>query len=169
MFEVSGHSEYMTDMFEDSGSDDLFNTSPPPKTENKKSAPGSADGFFGKPADNFLSNTAPQPQVQSTILVDWEKKKIQETNKLDDELLAKDKKMYEKAREELDQYFNKIKEAQEKRLEHNKEVEKAIIEELQKESQNKWETVVNYIDFNRSDLHKKDISRMKSLLLQLKH
>ena len=49
---------------------------------------------------------------------------------------------------------------------YNKEIDD---ETLQKHgSDNKWEGVAGYIDFNRSDLHEKDVSRMKSLLLQLK-
>jgi hypothetical protein len=40
---------------------------------------------------------------------------------------------------------------------------------LQANVGNQWEKVVGFIDFNRSDLHERDVAKFKTLLLQLKH
>ena len=81
----------------------------------------------------------------------------------------KAKTLLVKSRNSLDSFNKKIAEAQEKRGKDNLAVDEQTFASLKETPQNKWERVVKYIDFNRSDLHEKDVSKMKSLLLQLKH
>ena len=77
--------------------------------------------------------------------------------------------MSKKARETLDNFNKTLKESQESRAKHNLEIDEQFIQDRDSTSTKPWERVVSFIDFNRSDLHERDVQRMKSLLLQLKH
>lgn len=106
---------------------------------------------------------------EESALMQWENAKKQQIAEIDSADAEKDAALREEGRAASDNFYNKLQEAQEKRAQHNKEVDAQKIMSQESTSENQWEKVVEYIDFNRTDLHEKDVSRMKSLLLQLKH
>lgn len=137
-------------------------------------AAGSDDeDLFGQAAAPAASSAAaaaaPVDTPASSALIEWERAKQAELAELDKKNEDADAKLREAARDKLDQFNKTIREAQEKREQHNKEIDQQTVAAQKSGSENKWETVVGYIDFNRSDLHERDVSRMKTLLLQLKH
>ena len=161
--------------------DDIFGSAPAP-------APAQSDDIFGQPVpqQNNSVDIFGQPQQAASddiyaqgpaqvepeavsALVEWQKEKDEEIAKNDQDEQEAATKMKAKASEELAAYNAKIEEAQTNRAAHNKSVDEETMAALNGESDNKWERVVSYIDFNRNELHEKDVSRMKSLLLQLKH
>ena len=126
-------------------------------------AQGDADDIYSAgPAE-------PAEPERESALVEWQKQKDQEIAAIDAQEEKDVAEMKEKARKQLDDYNKKVDEAQAKRAKHNLDVDKETFAALNSHPENQWESVVTYIDFNRSDLHEKDVSRMKSLLLQLKH
>lgn len=146
----------------------------------------SNDGLFGVPAsqgsnnvddmlagsdDDDLFAQAVQPQEQETpsALVEWEKQKQIEIQNIDAKNQQDDEELNKKASEAITKFNDNLHEAQEKRAKHNLELDQQFFSDMDSNPENQWEKVVSYIDFNRSDLHQKDISKMKSLLLQLKH
>ncbi|KAH0794734.1 clathrin light chain A-like isoform X3 [Histomonas meleagridis] len=131
------------------------------------------DDMLAGSDDDDLFAQAPEPQqpqeeAKPTALVEWEKEKQAEIQQLDAKNEAADEEMKNKAKEMLNSYHSKLSEAQAKRAKNNLEVDQQFISGLENSPNNKWEKVVSYIDFNRSDLHQKDIAKMKTLLLQLK-
>lgn len=160
-------------MLGDSGSDDLFDIPQTTNSENNVISKNSGNGIFGfNQGEVDLYSSPPPPEVtetQNVAVKQWETTKNQELAAKDKEESEKYDKMVSKASTDLAQYKKKITESQEVRAQHNKEIEDQNTEVTQSKPENKWEEVVSFIDFNRSDLHKKDVSRMKSLLLQLKH
>ena len=173
--------------------DDIFGDSPQPQqgsqdqTAQIPSGNGSTD-IFGQPESNQDADDifgAPQGGAEDDIyaqgpsepaepervsaLVEWQEKKNQEIAVIDQQETEEIAKMRSKASEELEAFNKKIDEAQAKRAKHNQSVDEETKASLEENPENKWERVVKYIDFNRSELHEKDVSKMKSLLLQLKH
>ncbi|OHT03418.1 Clathrin light chain [Tritrichomonas foetus] len=125
------------------------------------------DDLFGGPSQN-PNDQAPEPE-QQTALVEWERKRQEEIQKIDAELSAQDEELRKQASASLDKYYKGLKESQEKRAQCNIETDQQFLSTQSNTDIPTWERVVGYIDFNRSDLHERDASRMKSLLLQLKH
>lgn len=134
-------------------------------------AAGSDDeDLFGQPAAAPAAAAAtPAEPAMSSALQEWERAKHAELAELDRKNDEADTQLRDQAREKLEQFNKTIREAQAKQEQHNKEVDEQTVAAQKNGSENKWETVVGYIDFNRSDLHERDVSRMKTLLLQLKH
>ena len=134
-----------------------------------------ADDIFGAPQggaeDDIYAQgpTEPAEPERVSALVEWQEKKNQEIAVIDQQETEEIAKMRSKASEELAAFNKKIDEAQAKRAKHNQSVDEETKASLEENPENKWERVVKYIDFNRSELHEKDVSKMKSLLLQLKH
>ena len=92
------------------------------------------------------------------------------------ELLAKEAKEEEEkenlrnqSSSEIQAFLNRVDELQQKRAAQNKELDEQFVKTQEDQTIQQWERVVNQIDFNRTDLHEKDVSKMKSLLLQLKN
>ena len=119
------------------------------------------EGLFGA-----QEQSQPQQATESSAMAQWEAEKREELKRMDETEEKANEELKKKVRDESEKFTATLRDAQEKREKQNKEIDD---ETLQKNgSDNKWEGVAGYIDFNRSDLHEKDVSRMKSLLLQLK-
>lgn len=154
-----------TDMFGDANTA-LFGAEQPAQQEAVDMMLAGSDGeddLFGAP------EIVAQEPMQESAIAQWEKQKQAEIAETENVYNENDAKLKQMAAEKLQQFYATLREAQEKREQHNKDVDEQTIATQQSPSENKWENVVAYIDFNRSDLHEKDVSRMKSLLLQLKH
>lgn len=137
----------------------------PPQTTN------SNDAFISQndaEDDIYASGPADTPQKVSA-LVEWEATRNKEISEKDEEEQKQIQDIRDKANADLNNFHKKLEENQEKRAKHNADVDDETKANLLSHPSNKWEGVVNYIDFNRSEFHTKDVSRMKGLLLQLKH
>ena len=169
--QVQQNSNDVLDLPEDEpaggNADDIFGSGQP---EQQNSA-----DIFGAPAqgeaDDIYSAGPAEPAEpeRESALVEWQRQKDQEIAAIDAAEEKEIAEMKEKAKKQLDDYNKKVDEAQANRAKHNLDVDKETFETLNSHPENQWERVVTYIDFNRADLHEKDVSRMKSLLLQLKH
>ncbi|OHS97404.1 hypothetical protein TRFO_36354 [Tritrichomonas foetus] len=157
----------------DENDDDLFSTpqntnAPPPQQQSNLDdmlANDDDDDLF---ANNNSTNAPAEPE-QPSALTAWEAKKREELAQLDAGEAKQNDTLRDEAKVALDKHFATLRNAQELRAKHNLEVDQQTIADLESTINNKWEKTVSYIDFNRSDLHERDVSRMKSLLLQLKH
>jgi len=76
----------------------------------------------------------------------------------------------EKAKKETEDWYNRYNEQQEKVRNENRAAETQFIEEMtDTKPGNEWEKVARFCDFNpKLSKNTKDVSRMRSLLLQLK-
>lgn len=76
----------------------------------------------------------------------------------------------EKAKKELDDWYNRYNEQLEKVMNENRAAQDQFIEEMtDTKPGNEWEKVARFCDFNpKFSKNTKDVSRMRSLLLQLK-
>ncbi|KAH0794923.1 Clathrin light chain [Histomonas meleagridis] len=152
--------------------DDIFSGNPSTNVDDMLAGTNVDDMLAGSDDDDLFAQTPepqqPQEEEKSSALVEWEKEKQIEIQQLDAKNDAADEEMKNKAKEILANYHSKLSEAQEKRAKNNLEVDQQFMSDLENEPSNKWEKVVSFIDFNRSDLHQRDVSKMKTLLLQLK-
>ena len=115
--------------------------------------------------EKVVDNT---PKVSEELLkfqADWRNRCI-EMDKL-----AREKKneLQDKAKESLGDFAKQRESHTSKRKASNRENEKDFLEQMQseKESGNPWARVVNMID-TKEDADGMDVSRMKSILIQLK-
>jgi hypothetical protein len=144
-------------------------------TQNPRSPPPSAlDAMLGgSDDDDLFSAPAPEPVVAAdqppSALITWQHQKDEELREKDarDTQAAEARKA--EAKESLDKFNKQLAEAQDKRAIHNRELDSQKKADLDADSGNQWEKVVKFVDFNRSDLHERDVSKFKTLLLQLKH
>ena len=152
--------------------DDIFGS--PAPAENASIQQDDLAGMLGgdnEDEDLFGAPTPvnPAPVATSTALDDWKAAKDKEISERDAKEQEQISAMKEIGSKDLSDFNHSVDEAQQKRAVHNKEVDAQMIADIESEAAQKWEKVVSLIDFNRSDLHERDIGRMKSLLLQLKH
>ncbi len=115
--------------------------------------------------EKIVDNT---PKVSEELLkfqADWRNRCI-EMDKLAGE---KKKELQDKAKESLKDFAKQRESHTSKRKASNRENEKDFLEQMQseKESGNPWARVVNMID-TKEDADGMDVSRMKSILIQLK-
>jgi hypothetical protein len=143
---------------------------------NPPSQPGSAlDSMLADQDDDdlFSAPAAPPEQPSSSqppsALIAWQREKDAELQGKDAEEAAKADGLKAEARSAADNFVKTIADAQHKRAVHNKELDDQKKADLESQAGTQWEKVVKFIDFNRSDLHERDVAKFKSLLLQLKH
>jgi hypothetical protein len=108
------------------------------------------------------------PPVSSSAILAWEEGKRREIESKDREESEVAEKLKGEASSALKTFHEKLSVAQSNRAKHNRELDAQKIAEQKKVPDNRWERVVEQIDFSRADLHVKDVSKMRSLLLQLK-
>jgi hypothetical protein len=124
------------------------------------------DDLFSAPAPQSGSAASLQP---ASALVAWQREKDEELRAKDQEEAAKADELKATARSTADNFSKTVAEAQQKRAVHNHELDEQKIADIASQTGTQWERVVKLIDFNRSDLHTRDVAKFKSLLLQLKH
>ena len=129
------------------------------------------DDLFSPPQQQQQQSHDEEEPLNSgpTALDKWRDEKQNELRELDQKESQQNSELAKEAREKLDNFYKTLKESQESRAKHNLEVDQEFIQDRDSTTTKPWERVVSFIDFNRSDLHERDIQRMKSLLLQLKH
>ena len=133
---------------------------------------GGLEGMLAGSDDAALfgaqEESQPQQETGSSAMAQWEAEKREELKRMDETEEKANEELKKKVRDESEKFTATLRDAQEKREKQNKEIDEETAAEQKNGSENKWEGVAGYIDFNRSDLHERDVSRMKSLLLQLK-
>jgi hypothetical protein len=147
---------------------------PPAVSEPPAGAGSSLDGMLAGSDDDDLFGAqppAPEPAAAqpTSALVQWQRAKDTELQEKDARDDAASGELKAKARDALTAFNKTIAEGQEKRRVHNAELDAEKTADLQANFGNQWEKVVKFIDFNRSDLHERDVAKFKTLLLQLKH
>jgi hypothetical protein len=127
------------------------------------------DDLFGNPdpAPIIAADSEDGPPAQPSALIAWKQQK-------DQELAAKDQadgqaaeKLRQEAEKKLVDYKKTLQTEQEKRARLNAQADEVKLSGLEKEG-NRWEKVGLMIDFTRNENHVKDVSRFKTLLIQLK-
>lgn len=110
------------------------------------------------------------PPEEPESLTKWRQEKataLQQQEKDEQEASAA---WSEKAKKELDDWYNRYNEQLEKVKNENRAAQDQFIEEMtDTKPGNEWEKVARFCDFNpKFSKNTKDVSRMRSLLLQLK-
>jgi len=110
------------------------------------------------------------PNEEPESLIQWREEKaalLQQQEKDEQEASIA---WAEKAKKEMDDWYNRYNEQLEKVKNENRAAEDQFIEEMtDTKPGNEWEKVARFCDFNpKFSKNTKDVSRMRSLLLQLK-
>jgi len=110
------------------------------------------------------------PNEEPESLIQWREEKaalLQQQEKDEQEASVA---WAEKAKKEMDDWYNRYNEQLEKVKNENRAAEDQFIEEMtDTKPGNEWEKVARFCDFNpKFSKNTKDVSRMRSLLLQLK-
>jgi hypothetical protein len=131
------------------------------------------DGMLAGSDDDLFTAQAPSstpgPSQPASALVHWQHEKDAALRDLDARDAQAADELKAKARASLDAFNTTVADSQGKRRVSNAELDTQKIADLQANFGNQWEKVVRFVDFNRSDLHERDVSKFKTLLLQLKH
>ena len=122
------------------------------------------DLFGGAPQQSFQQSQDQhhndQPEA-SAALQQWEAKKKEEIAQLDQKEEKENEALRDEARDKLEKHLATLRNSQEMRAKQNREADQQKMADLESTVSNKWEKTVAYIDFNRGDLHERDVSRMK--------
>ena len=134
-------------------------------------ASGGDQMLAGDDDDEELYQQAPAPAAaaEPTPISKWNEEKQAQIAIQDQKEREDMENLKNQSSSDLQAFNNKVDELQKKRAVQNKELDEQFIRSQEDETIQPWERVVNQIDFNRTDLHEKDVSKMKTLLLQLKN
>jgi hypothetical protein len=103
------------------------------------------------------------------FLVEWERQKSAELDEMDENDATIVQRMRSEAEDALGDYYGTLRHGQAKRAACNHAADDAKMADLRGQAGNPWQDVAKFIDFQRQDGHKRDVSRMKGLLLRLPH
>jgi hypothetical protein len=158
--------------------DDLFGLSLPAipvEEEEEHEAPDPSSTAFGSMLggedDDFQIAAPPSavPPVSQppSALVQWQRNKTLELAEQDAKDHAAGQALTEEAAARRDRFFANVKEASDNRARHNAELDAQRSAALDGHA-NPWVTVGELSAFDRTDLHVRDVSGMKKLLISLK-
>lgn len=121
-------------------------------------------------ADDVTSAAVETPAVETTMMVEWREERtrqIVEKDKNEEKELAEWK---ETAKRELEEWQARQAEQLEKHKKNNRVAEAEFVKERDETTPgNEWERISRLCDFNpKSNKNTKDVSKLRSLLLQLK-
>jgi len=110
------------------------------------------------------------PPEEPESLTKWRSEKAAALQQQEKDELEASSAWAEKAKKELDDWYNRYNEQLEKVSNENRAAQDQFIEEMtDTKPGNEWEKVARFCDFNpKFSKNTKDVSRMRSLLLQLK-
>lgn len=133
------------------------------------------DGFSAAPAPVVESTPAPAPvyslpKEEPEKIRKWREEQKLRLEKKDEEEEKKKQEMKENARKELEEWYRHHKEAIEKTRAANRNAEKELVAQpTEMEPGQEWERIAKLCDFNpKASRNSKDVSRMRSIILQLK-
>lgn len=111
-----------------------------------------------------------QPDVEPESLKEWREEKAASLTKQEEDEIENHQQWTDRAKKELDDWYNHYNEQLDKTRTDNKTAEEQFIEEMtDTKPGNEWEKVSRFCDFNpKNSKNTKDVSRMRSMLLQLK-
>lgn len=124
--------------------------------------------------NGFAEPVAPviqmQPAEEPESLKEWREEKAASLKRQEEEEIEDHQQWTERAKKELDDWYNHYNEQLDKTRTENKAAEEQFIEEMtDTKPGNEWEKVSRFCDFNpKNSKNTKDVSRMRSMLLQLK-
>ncbi|XP_018497377.1 clathrin light chain B isoform X2 [Galendromus occidentalis] len=122
----------------------------------------------GLPETNGISAHPAVPREEPEKIRKWrgEQKKLIEQKDAQEEVRKKE--LREEAQKELEEWYVRYREQIEKAKQTNRNAEKEYVAEKSSKGE-EWEGIAKMCDFNpKSARHTKDVSRMKSMILQLK-
>lgn len=124
---------------------------------------------------NGFTDTAPVQQIsipaeEPESLKQWREEKAIQLEKQEEEEIEARKAWNDKAKKELEDWYNRYNEQLEKVQNENRAAQEQFIEEMtDTKPGNEWEKVARFCDFNpKFSKNTKDVARMRGLLLQLK-
>lgn len=135
---------------------------------------GGDDAAPAEPVVNGYTEPAPVIQIQPTeepeSLRIWREEKAASLKKQEEEELENHQQWTDRAKKELEDWYNHYNEQLDKTRTENKAAEQQFVEEMtDTKPGNEWEKVSRFCDFNpKNSKNTKDVSRMRSMLLQLK-
>jgi hypothetical protein len=158
-----------------SGLTDFEDAAPAPVVRRDST---SLEGMLaGSDDEDLFASPSPVPVAPAEIedgplsapsaLIAWKQQKDNEVAAKDGEDAQYADRLRQEAERKLNDYKKTLQTEQEKRAKLNAESDAEKITGLEKEG-NRWEKVALMIDFTRNDNHVKDVSRFKTLLIQLK-
>lgn len=111
-----------------------------------------------------------QPAEEPESLKLWREEKAASLRKQEEDQVENHQQWTERAKKELDDWYNHYNEQLEKTRNENKSAQEQFIEEMtDTKPGNEWEKVARFCDFNpKNSKNTKDVSRMRGMLLQLK-
>jgi len=129
-----------------------------------------------EPMMNGFADPAPVQQIQYVPVEEpeslklWRDEKAVALKQQEEEEVEATQLWKEKAKKELEDWYNRYNEQLEKVKNENKAAQDQFIEEMQDTKPgNEWEKAARFCDFNpKFSKNTKDVSRMRGLLLQLK-
>ncbi|KNC82345.1 hypothetical protein SARC_05360, partial [Sphaeroforma arctica JP610] len=143
--------------FGDGFGDDMGGDMPPPPPENVDPYGALAE------VDNTMDS-------DSTALREWRAARDECLAEVDAKSAEKEEEMSNKAKEDLEAFYNNYDEQKSKSAATNREAENDFLQARDSKPTDKdWETVCELVDFNpKTQRSAKDTGRMRQILLQLK-
>jgi len=136
-----------------------------------------SENSFGQNNGTRLGSTSPLPSSFSDIpreepekIKRWREDQKKRLENKDVEEERKKKEMKEAARKELEEWYTSHEEQVAKNRTANRSAEKELVADTDPiEPGTEWERIAKLCDFNpKGSKHQKDISRMRSIILQVK-
>jgi hypothetical protein len=122
------------------------------------------DDVYGSPAP---AAAAPQPAAASSPLIEWQRQKDAEIADKDAQDDALSRQLAANAQTARDGHFETIRTAQEKRAKLNEESDRQFVTALEAEG-SPWQKVAKFVNLQAAQNPGTDLSRFKTLLIQLK-
>jgi hypothetical protein len=127
------------------------------------------DDLYGGPSEPTpFDGSASIPDAPSSALIAWKRQRDAEIAEKDAQDAEAAQQRRQTARQTLDNHYEVLRNEQEKKAKANALLDEEKLSELEREG-GTWQKVLHHVDLQRSDLHVKDVSKFKTLLIQLKN
>jgi len=163
----------------DSGFEMVNHSYDPSSLVNNVTDNGTHGGFFdendelgeGSPSPPTVHSVFPEvPREEPEKIKRWREEQKKRLEKKDEEEEVKKIELREGAKKELDEWYSNHEEQVAKNRKANRSAEKELVADTEPiEPGTEWERIAKLCDFNpKGSKHHKDISRMRSIILQVK-
>lgn len=124
----------------------------------------------GSPSPTPVPVQSQVPREEPEKIKRWREEQEKRLEKKDEEEETKKGEMKAAARKELDEWYSNHDEQVAKNRKANRSAEKELVADTEPiEPGTEWERIAKLCDFNpKGSKHQKDISRMRSIILQVK-
>jgi len=125
----------------------------------------------GSPSPPTVHSVFPEvPREEPEKIKRWREEQKKRLEKKDEEEEVKKIELREGAKKELDEWYSNHEEQVAKNRKANRSAEKELVADTEPiEPGTEWERIAKLCDFNpKGSKHHKDISRMRSIILQVK-